>query len=79
MNRSAKLLVAATIAILGASATTALADSGWDRFHPRRDQVNDRLAMQSFRINHQVREARSRRGRHDGCARPTSRSAARSA
>jgi len=55
MNRSGKLIIAATIAILGASATGALADSGWERSHPRRDQVNDRLALQSWRIRHQLR------------------------
>lgn len=56
MNRSAKLIIAAAIAILGTSATSAFADNTWDRHHPRRDQVNDRLAMQDWRIRHQLRE-----------------------
>src|SRR5258707_6470827 len=56
MNRSAKLIVAAAVAFLGASATGALAESAWDYNHPRRDQVNDRLENQDRRINHQARE-----------------------
>ena len=56
MNRSAKLIVAATVAFLGASATGALAESAWDYNHPRRDQVNDRLENQDRRINHEARE-----------------------
>jgi hypothetical protein len=56
MNRSAKLIVAAAIAILGAPASGALADSVWDYNHPRRDQVNDRLERQDRRINHEARE-----------------------
>ena len=56
MNRSAKLIVAATIAILSAPATGALAESAWDYNHPRRDQVNDRLENQDRRINHEARE-----------------------
>jgi hypothetical protein len=56
MNRSAKAIIAVTIGILGFSATSALAETAWDRNHPRRDQVNDRLENQDRRINHEVRE-----------------------
>jgi hypothetical protein len=56
MNRSAKLVVAATIGILGVSATAALAETAWERNHPHRDQVNDRLENQGWRINHEARE-----------------------
>jgi hypothetical protein len=56
MNRSAKLIFAAAIAILGAPASGAMADSVWDYNHPRRDQVNDRLERQDRRINHEARE-----------------------
>ena len=43
-------------AVLIASGSTALADTRWERFHPRRDQVNDRLERQNHRINHEYRE-----------------------
>jgi hypothetical protein len=56
MNRSAKTIIAAAIGILGLSATSALAESSWERHHPRRDQVNDRLENQDRRINHEYRE-----------------------
>lgn len=56
MNRSARLITALTITILGASATSAFAETAWERHHPRRDQVNDRLAVQNHRINHELRE-----------------------
>lgn len=56
MNRSAKVIVALTVGLLGASATSAFAESPWALSHPRRDQVNDRLAIQNSRINHELRE-----------------------
>ncbi len=56
MNRSAKIIIVAAIGILGLSATSALAETSWERNHPRRDQVNDRLANQDRRINHEYRE-----------------------
>ena len=56
MNRSAKTIIAAAIGILGLTATSALAETSWERHHPRRDQVNDRLANQNWRINHEARE-----------------------
>lgn len=50
-----------TTAIFGAlfalsTATAALATTPWEKAHPRRDQVNDRLATQNSRIHKQVRE-----------------------
>jgi hypothetical protein len=56
MNRSAKTIIVAAIGILGLSATSALAETAWERHHPRRDQVNDRLENQDRRINHEYRE-----------------------
>ncbi len=46
-------LVAAFIVTSGSA---AMADTRWERFHPRRDQVNDRLERQNHRINHEYRE-----------------------
>jgi hypothetical protein len=56
MTRTSNLIVAIAIGILGASATSAFAETAWERSHPRRDQVNDRLENLNARINHEYRE-----------------------
>ena len=38
------------------TASSAFAETTWERNHPRRDQVNDRLENQSRRINREYRE-----------------------
>jgi len=48
-------LVVSTVFIAGA-ATSALAETAWEKNHPRRDQVNDRLAKQNRRINKELKE-----------------------
>ena len=56
-TRTRKLaLVAAALAALGLSATSASAETFWQFHHPRRAEVNERLASQNFRINREVRE-----------------------
>jgi hypothetical protein len=47
--------VAATVS-LACLATPALADSGWQANHPRRVEVNSRLANQHARIHQEVRQ-----------------------
>lgn len=42
--------------LLAMGASSAFADTAWERSHPRRDQVNDRLENQSRRINQEYRE-----------------------
>jgi len=42
--------------LVGSSITVAFAETQWERNHPRRDQVNDRLANQNRRINHELKE-----------------------
>jgi hypothetical protein len=42
--------------------TGAMAQTAWDRDHPRRDQVNDRLSNQNQRINKEVREGEITKG-----------------
>jgi hypothetical protein len=37
-------------------ASAAMAETQWDKDHPRRDQVNDRLHNQDKRIHHEVKE-----------------------
>jgi len=56
MNRSAKTIIIAALGILSITATSASAETWWEKTHPRRDQVNDRLENQSRRINDEYRE-----------------------
>ena len=39
-----------------AVSTQGMAETRWERTHPRRDQVNDRLARQNWRIHQERRE-----------------------
>jgi len=59
MNRSvfSKGLGVALAAVfaVGLSAS-AMAETQWDKDHPRRDQVNDRLQNQNRRIHNEVKE-----------------------
>lgn len=52
----AKLLTISLFVVSLAASSTAMANARWDRTHPRRDQVNDRLANQNHRINAERRE-----------------------
>ena len=55
----------ATVVFAGALVTmagSAFAETSWERNHPRRDQVNDRLENQSRRINREYREGEITRG-----------------
>jgi hypothetical protein len=51
---------ALTVGLLSISlagiASSALAETQWEKSHPRRDQVNDRLANQNKRIKNEVAE-----------------------
>jgi hypothetical protein len=57
LNSIRKILTvaAATLALSGL-ATNALADTQWQKDHPRREQVNNRLANQNKRIKQERRE-----------------------
>jgi len=55
-------IVAVGIIMTATSLTAAMAETQWERNHPRRDQVNDRLANQSRRINQERREGEITRG-----------------
>jgi hypothetical protein len=50
------LTVAAVTLSLAAFTNTALADTPWQKSHPRREQVNNRLANQNQRIHQEVKE-----------------------
>lgn len=62
MNTRTSKAIAATIALsLFALGGTAMAhgqdkETKWEKHHPRRDQVNDRLANQNRRITDEVKE-----------------------
>lgn len=57
MRLSAKTaILALAIGVVGTSVTSAMAETQWERNHPRRAQVNDRLANQHRRINEERRE-----------------------
>ena len=53
--RKVLAVTAATLA-LTSLATNALADTQWQKDHPRREQVNNRLANQNKRIKQERRE-----------------------
>lgn len=48
--------IAAATALALSFMGTASAQTNWDATHPRRAEVNQRLANQDRRINHEVRE-----------------------
>jgi hypothetical protein len=53
--RKVLTVTAVTLSLAGLS-TTALADNQWQKNHPRREQVNNRLANQNQRIHQEVKE-----------------------
>jgi hypothetical protein len=53
--RKALTVAAATVAFAGI-ATNALADTQWQKDHPRRTEVNNRLANQNQRIHNEVKD-----------------------
>jgi len=54
MLKRTAIIVGALLTL--STATAALAETPWEKAHPRRDQVNDRLANQSRRIHQEVKE-----------------------
>lgn len=57
-NRVNKALFLSTLLAVFASVATSTfaAETKWEKRHPRRDQVNDRLANQNKRISAEVKE-----------------------
>jgi hypothetical protein len=63
MTNVRKPLVLAFAGLLVAGlAAPAFAETAWERNHPRRDQVNDRISNQFHRINQERREGELSRG-----------------
>ncbi len=54
LSRALGLAIAA--AFSASLATGAMAQTQWEKEHPRRDQVNDRLQNQNKRIHREVKE-----------------------
>ena len=54
--------VVLAIVLLSGVVGSASAETKWERNHPRRDQVNDRLQNQSRRINQELREGEITKG-----------------
>ena len=64
MSRTAAKLtvLALSVVFIGAPTLNAMAETKWERNHPRRDQVNDRLENQNRRINRELREGEITKG-----------------
>jgi len=59
MTRITKFsMIAFALATLGTSVTSASAETLWQANHPRRVEVNNRLAVQNFRIRQGVADGR---------------------
>ena len=56
------LTVLAAAVSLACLAAPAMADTPWQAHHPRREQVNHRLANQNARIHREVKEGEMSRG-----------------
>lgn len=54
MLKSTAIMIGTLLAI--STAGTAVAETAWERTHPRRDEVNDRLEVQNARIHREVKE-----------------------
>ncbi|MGS0742404.1 hypothetical protein ACVBEF_11295 [Glaciimonas sp. GG7] len=62
-NRSSKTIVlTALVAIFASAAGCAMAETTWQKDHPRRTEVNDRLKNQNKRINNEVKEGEISKG-----------------
>lgn len=55
-NFVAKTLIATVLLTAFAAGSALAGDTKWEKHHPRRDQVNDRLHTQDKRIRAEVRE-----------------------
>jgi hypothetical protein len=63
MNKFCKLLTVGVATLgLGSFASASAFATGWQQSHPRRAEVNHRLAHQDHRINHEVRTGQISRG-----------------
>src|SRR5262245_47742992 len=57
-GRCKAVALAALSALAVGVSASALAETNWEKHHPRRAEVNDRLANQNKRINQDVKEGK---------------------
>ena len=63
MKNSKTVFAVVLATFLSASFTSAFAnETKWDKKHPRRDEVNDRLGNQNKRIHNEVKEGEMSKG-----------------
>jgi len=62
LNPIRTLTLAALTLALSAAATNAMADTQWQKEHPRREEVNNRLANQDKRIHQERKEGEITKG-----------------
>nr|WP_061537574.1 hypothetical protein [Collimonas arenae] len=60
MNKAAALMM--VVGVFATAATSSYADTTWQKNHPRREQVNNRLKNQNRRIHNEVKEGEITRG-----------------
>ena len=58
INRRTVTIAALALSLAGAVTSSYAQESQWDKDHPRRDQVNDRLANQNKRIDAKVADGK---------------------
>lgn len=56
--KAKQLVPMAIVALLDISIASSAQDTKWDKNHPRRDQVNDRLQNQNTRIHDKVEDGK---------------------
>lgn len=57
LNRSGKAIVlTALVAVFASTAGSAMAETTWQKNHPRREEVNNRLHNQNNRIKNEVKD-----------------------
>ncbi|HEV3239848.1 MAG TPA: hypothetical protein VG429_05560 [Casimicrobiaceae bacterium] len=61
-NLGTAAAIALATAFAAGVATSAMADTTWQQDHPRREEVNNRLANQNARIHNQVKEGELTKG-----------------
>lgn len=60
MLKKTTIMIGTLLALSAAGG--AMAETVWEKTHPRRDEVNDRLAVQNARIHHEVKEGELAKG-----------------
>ena len=55
-NKSKAFVIVISAAVFAAASVNAMAETHWEKTHPARDQVNDRLHHQNKRIRKEVKE-----------------------